>query len=288
MDPKHNLIPKPDSNTLKAAYGISSTGMSKAMDVYSMVDKSDHSIAFVFNEWWKEVAYQKHKILKNAKRIASTNAKNSNVILRYLENCEKYIDEARRYGLNVASRVFGKCTKDEAVSFISKIWRTMSNGTKNLRWICKKLEAVKKILKPLGKLLKKAPGLRYYDVFEKIVLGTRSMFRYDFDKAFEYYLDGLRILVTQIVVDAAVVALVVYGGWVALVLALVIIILTYSIDYFLFNEDPENSKLPTTNLTTKVKPAIEQGFNQFRKIEMPWKNENVWRGPSYYMQEQMI
>lgn len=281
MDPKHNMIPKPDSNTLKEVYGITSNGMSKAIDAYSLVDKSDSSLAYVFNEWWKAVANQKHKILKYTKRLSSTKAKDANTILKYLDDCEKYISEARRYGLNVASRVFGTYTKEEAISYISKIWRTMANFTKSLRWVCKSFDAIKKILTPVGKILKKFPGLRYLDVYEKIVMGTRSMFSKDFDKAFEYFIDGLRILITQLVVDAVVVTLVAAGGWVALVLAIIVIVLAYLIDYFLFNEDSENSWLPTTNLTQNVKPAIDKASLTIGRYEMTRDRENPWRGPKW-------
>ena len=131
------------------------------------------------------------------------------------------------------------------------------------------------------RILNKVPGLKYLSVYDKIVEGTYAIIRMDFDKAFVAYVDGLRLLVEQILIDAAVVTLVAAGGWVAFVIAIAVLALAFLVDYFLFNDDPNNSWLPTTHLTTKLKPAIEEGIYQYGRREMQRDRENLWRGPKY-------
>ena len=143
------------------------------------------------------------------------------------------------------------------------------------------MNGIRRILQPIVRILNKVPGLKYLSVYDKIVEGTYAIIRMDFDKAFVAYVDGLRLLVEQILIDAAVVTLVAAGGWVAFVIAIAVLALAFLVDYFLFNDDPNNSWLTTTNLTTKLKPAIEEGIYQYGRREMQRDRENLWRGPKY-------
>lgn len=278
-------------NGTKKVYGNFSTGIGALQTVNGLVDPKEGGFAFIINEWDKAIKVQRDGLLKRLAKFPIKQARRARNVLREIQRCEKYFDELRRYGINAASKVFGNnLTKEQAIKFISDLGKTIGNHklTKIFGTFSKVMNGIRRILQPILRILNKVPGLKYLSVYEKIVQGTIAMIRFDFDKAFVAYMDGLRLLAEQIIIDAVVVAAVIAGGWVALVIAIAVLAAAFLIDYFLFNDDPENSWLPTTHLTTKIKPAIEQGFNQFRKIEMPWKNENVWRGPSYYMQEQMI
>ena len=113
--------------------------------------------------------------------------------------------------------------------------------TKGLSVANKILSKVKTIIKPVIDILNKIPGLKYLSVIEKICKGTYAMIQGDFEYSFSLYMDGLRELLEQIIIDAIVVALVAVGGWVALVVALIVIIAALIMDYFWFSDNPGES-----------------------------------------------
>lgn len=83
-----------------------------------------------------------------------------------------------------------------------------------------------------------------------------KMIQCDFEGAFKLYLDALRELVEQIIIDAVVVAAIVAGGWVAIVIAIVIIIGAMLLDYFFFSDNPGES-LADKHLQLKTRNVIQ-------------------------------
>lgn len=271
-------------NGTKMAYGYSSAAIGAIQSVNGMVDPSEGGFAYIINEWDKTIKIQREGLLRRLNKFPQKKAMRVRNILRQMQRCEKYFDELRRYGINAASKVFGNnLTKEQAIKYISDLGKTIANHklTKIFGSLSKVMNGIRQILQPIVKILNKVPGLKYFSVFDKIVEGTCALVRFDFDKAFVAYMDGLRLLAEQIIIDAVVVAAVALGGWVALVIAIAVLAVAFLVDYFLFNDDPDNSWLPTTHLTTKVKPAIEQGMYHFGKREMQRDRENIWRGSKY-------
>ena len=271
-----------NSDTLKQAYSIASTGV-KTIDT---IDGSVQRVAFIFNEWGKALDTQKKNLRKCFTRLPKNTSVRMAAIMQRIEKCEEYLNEVRRYGISKAARVFSKnLTKEEGIKHIKDSCKIITDSplTKSIKIVTKSLEVIKKILRPIMKVLNKIPGLKYLEVFEKIVSGTRALFQYDFDKAFVSFVDGLRLLVEQILIDLVIGSAAAAGGWVALVIALVIIIVVLLIDYFLFNDDPDNSWLPTTHLTTQLKPAMKKAAVLFDETMIQYGErefqKGVWGGP---------
>lgn len=275
-----------DAGTIKRAYGIASTGVNSIYTVYGIADESEKGVAYIFKEWGKALDKIKKHLRKCFTRLPKNKSAYMAAIMQHIEKCEKYLNEARRYGISTAARVFSKnLTKEEGIKYIKDVCKiiTESSLTKSIKLVSKSLEVVKKILRPIVKVLNKIPGLKYLEVFEKIFVGAKALFQYDFDKAFVSFVDGLRLLLEQLLIDFVVGAAIAAGGWVALVIALVVIIVVLLIDYFLFNDDPDNSWLPTTHLTTQLKPAINKAAVQFNEAMVQYGErefqKGVWGGP---------
>lgn len=254
------------ADTIKRTYDIASTGVNSIYTVYGIADDSENNVALIFKEWGATLNKQKEGLLRRLDKIPAKKSMRVRNVMKHIEKCEKYLSEARRYGITTASRVFSNnLTKEEGIKYIKDICKIISESslTKSIRFVTKSLDAVKRFLQPVLKVLNKIPGLEYWAVIEKIVSGTKALFQFDFDKAFVAFVDGLRLLLEQLLIDFVVGAAIAAGGWVALVIALVIIIVVLLIDYFLFNDDPNNSWLPTMHLTTQIKPAVNRVMTQF-------------------------
>lgn len=271
-----------DSEIMKKAYGIAYSGV-KTIDT---IDRSVQRVAYIFNEWGNALNTQKKNLRKCFTRLPKNKSMRMAAIMQRIEKCEEYLNEVRRYGISKAARVFSKnLTKEEGIKHIKDICKIITDSplTKSIKIVTKSLEVMKKILRPIMKVLNKIPGFRYLEVFEKIFLGTRALFQYDFDKAFVSFVDGLRLLLEQILVDFVIGAAITAGGWVALVIALVVIIAVLLIDYFLFNDDPDNSWLPTTHLTTQLKPAMNKAAVKFDEAMIQYGEREFqkggWGGP---------
>lgn len=271
-------------NGVKSTYDFISMPIGKIQSVNEWVDSSDGRFAFIISEWKKAIKEQHDGLLRRLNKFPKKATMRVRNVVKQMKYCEKFLDELRRYGINTASKVFGNnLTKEQAIKYISVLSKTIANHklTKIFGTISKVMNGVRRILQPIVRILNKIPGLKYLSVYDKIVEGACALIRMDFDKAFVAFVDGIRLLAEQILIDAAVVALVAAGGWVALVIAIAILVIAFLVDYFLFNDDPDNSWLPTTHLTTKLKPAIEVGITQYGKREMQRDRENIWRGPKY-------
>ena len=271
-------------NGTKTTYGFFSTPIGKIQSVNEWVDSSDGRFAYIISEWKKAIKEQHDGLIRRLSKFPQDKAMRSRNIIKQMQKCEKFLDEVRRNGINVASKVFGNnLTKEQAIKYISGLGKTIANHklTRFFGTLSRVMNGIRRILQPIVRILNKVPGLKYLSVYDKIVEGTYAIIRMDFDKAFVAYVDGLRLLVEQILIDAAVVTLVAAGGWVAFVIAIAVLALAFLVDYFLFNDDPNNIWLPTTHLTTKLKPAIEEGIYQYGRREMQRDRENLWRGPKY-------
>lgn len=275
-----------NSDTLIQAYSIASTGVNNIYTVYGIADESEKGVAYIFKEWGKALNTQKKNLRKCFTRLPKNKSMRMAAIMQHIEKCEKYLNEVRRYGISTAARVFSKnLTKEEGIKHIKDICKIITDSTlsKSIKIVTKSLEVMKKILRPIMKVLNKIPGLKYLEVFEKIASGIRAFFQYDFDKAFVSFVDGLRLLLEQILIDYVVGAAIAAGGWVALVIALVVIIAVLLMDYFLFNDDPDNSWLPTTHLTTQLKPAMKKAAVLFDETMIQYGErefqKGVWGGP---------
>lgn len=269
-----------NGDTIKQAYDVASFSVNQLYGIYGTVDESEKGMAFIFNEWTNSLAKQEERIIRRLNKIPANKPMRARNILKHIKKCEEFFAEANRYGISTATRVFSKnLTKEEGIKYIKSLADIISDSsvTKTVKAVSKTLGSVKEFLQPVFKFLNKIPGLQYLSVIEKIVQGTYALFHFDFDEAFVLYLDGLRLLLEQIIVDAVVAAAVAAGGWIALVIALAVIVVVFLVDYFLFNDDPENSWLPTTHLTTEVKPMINNFSTKLGEWEIQ-KIQNGWLG----------
>lgn len=266
------------TDTIKLTYDIASRGADSLYTVYGIADDSENSVALIFKEWGAALNRQYEGLLRRLNKIPANKSMRVRNVMKHIEKCEKYLNEARRYGITTASRVFSSnLTKEEGIKYIKDVCKIISESsiTKGLKFVTKSLDAVKRFLQPIIKVLNKIPGLKYWTVIEKIASGTKALFLFDFDKAFVAFVDGLRLLLEQLLIDFVVGTAIAVGGWVALVIALVIILVVLLIDYFLFNDDPDNSWLPTTHLTTQLKPAVNEAIIRYGEREM---QKGVWGG----------
>lgn len=272
-DSKINSQPsKVDHDTLNQTYSIASYAIDTGYAV--------NDISRIFQTWAEALSKQEERIIRRLSRIPANKAMRARNILKHIKKCEEFFAEAVRYGIPTASRVFSKnLTKEDGIKYIKSLCTLISDSslTKTVKAVSTTLNSIKNFLQPLLKYINKIPGLQYISVYEKIAKGTYALFHFEFDKAFVLYLDGLRLLLEQILVDFVVGAAIAAGGWVALVIALAIIIVVFLVNYFLFNDDSDNSWLPTTHLTTKVKPMINDFSVNFGEWESQ-KVQNGWLG----------
>lgn len=230
-------------DTLKSAYGVSSKAIGGAYTLEKMVtsSKEEAGLAYILSKWEEVLTEQHQGLLRRLNKFPAKKAMRTRNIMRQMASCQKFLQKASRFGIVSATKEFGdKLTKIEAIECIKELGEMIKNSplTKGLSAMNKILSKVKAIIKPVIDILNKIPGLKYLSVIEKIIKATKTMVQGDFEYAFALYMDGIRELVEQIVIDAIVAALVALGGWVALVVAVIVIIIALIVDYFWFSDNP--------------------------------------------------
>lgn len=231
-------------DSLIPAYDAGSTLVKGSYTIDNLVSPSEKNLAYILNKWEEVLISQYQGLLRRINKFPCKNAMRNRSIMRQMERCQKFLQKASRYGIVSAAREFGdKLTKDEAIRCIKELGEIIKNSplTRGISAVNKVLSKVRIIIDPVLKVLNKIPGLKYLSVIEKIIKATRTMIQGDYENAFALYMDGLRELLEQIVIDSAVVALVAAGGWIALVVAVIIIIIALIVDYFFFSDNPGDS-----------------------------------------------
>lgn len=221
-----------------------SIGAAYKTDMITNASSPDKGLAFVLAEWEKVLNTERESLLRRLSKFPAKKQMRARNVIKQLGYCKKFLEKANRYGINKAVMEFsGEATKENAIRYIKMVAEAISQSplSKGLRAFTKSFEKIKTIISPIIGFLNKIPGLKYFSVIEKIVKATLKMLQSDFEGAFKLYLDGLRELLEQIVIDFAVAALVAAGGWIMLVIAIVVIIGAFIIDYFIFSDNPGDS-----------------------------------------------
>lgn len=244
--PANHYQPLPVRDSLKTAYDVSTKTVNGVYAVGKMItpSKEDAGLAYILSKWEEVLTAQYQGLLRRLDKFQEKKAMRTRNVMRQMERCKKFLKKANRFGIVSATREFGnKLTKKEAIDSIKELGEMIKNSplTKGLSVANKILSKVKAIIKPVIDILNKIPGLKYLSVIEKIIKATKAMIQGDFENAFALYMDAIRELVEQILIDAAVVALVAVGGWVALVVAIIVIIVALIMDYFWFSDNPGES-----------------------------------------------
>lgn len=168
---------------------------------------------------------------------------------RELENVKPMLRYLKLSGVKNLPQIGKKLNKRNIINFM----KALGEVVKDMKFTVVASKIVK-CLKPVMNFFNKIPGLKYSSVIDKLAAATIALFKMEFEKAFGLYCDALRILLEQILIDAAVAALVASG---LVVVALVLVLLLFIIDYFLFSDNPGESlvdkftPLHTTNLVTQ-------------------------------------
>lgn len=230
-------------SAISKTYGVVSDSVKAIYKTESLVSSDEKGLAYVFGKWEEILTQQYEGLLRRLNKFPNRSMR-VRTVMRQMERCRKFLEKARRYGIVSATKEFGdKLTKDEAIRTIKELARIISESplTKGIAALNKILSKVKNIIAPVLKVLNKIPGLKYLSVIEKIVKATKAIIKGNCEQAFTLYMDASRELVEQFLVDAAIGALVAFGGWVALVAALILIIAVFLVDYFFFSDNPGNS-----------------------------------------------
>ena len=225
-------------------YNVASKTVKGAGTVKNVVDPSEKGLAYVIGTWERILTEQYEGLLRRLNKFPAKQTMRTRTITRQMERCKKFLEKAKRYGIVSATSEFkSQLSKDEAIRTIKEMSALIkeSSLTKGVSAISKSLSKVKSIIRPVLEVFNKIPGLKYLSVIEKLCKGTKLMIEGDYENAFAVYMDALRELVEQILIDAAVVALVAAGGWICLVVAIVVIIAAFLIDYFFFSDNPGES-----------------------------------------------
>lgn len=193
-------------------------------------------------------------------------------LLKALEKSQEFISKAQKYGVSDAARVtYGTLTKENVINYFKEAADAISNSkvTAAFRKGSATFTKIKNALKPLYDFFNKIPGLKYLGAIEKIIRGTIAMFQLNFEKAFSYYLDGVRDVVESVLVDMAVAALVAMGGWIAIVIAILLIVVVMIIDYFFFSDNSGDSLVDKyTSLSTQ---------NVVQDTIAPWVYNKIYK-----------
>ena len=258
-----------ERKSLNTVYNVGSSIIKGAYATEYMVDAnpSEKGLAFILNEWEKVLSSQYQGLLRRLNKFPTNKTMRSRSIVRQMELCQKFLHKASRYGIVSASKEFGqKLTKEEAIRSIRELGAIIKNSPllKGLSVVNRLLSKVNSIINPVLKVLNKIPGLKYISVMEKIIKATHLIIQGDAEKAFAVYMDGLRELLEQLLIDAVVIALVASCGWIALVVAIVIIIASFLIDYFFFSDNPRDALsdkyfgIPTHNYMLENAPLTHR------------------------------
>lgn len=247
-------------DTAKGAYEYSSRSIVEVYKVDSIVNPEEKGLARIFEEWGRILKEQEDGLLRRISKFPAKKQMRARNVAKQLEFSQKFITNAKRYGINTATVKMGNnLNKETAIKYIKEVGETISNSglTKGIRAISKSLEKIKQIIKPVINTLNKIPGLKYLSVIEKLVKATQKMLQCEFENALGLYLDALRELLEQIIIDAAVVAAIALGGWIALVIVIVIIIGSILLDYFFFSDNPGES-LADKHLNIKTHNVVQE------------------------------
>lgn len=253
------------NNNIKSIYGFAQDATNK-INIPVNVDSTSDDLQKILKAWNTALISVKdglsRRINKNFPVNKTMRIRN---ITRELERCQKFIERACRYGFKSALPELGEnLTKENAIKYLREIIDVVESSSlfKVLKVSTKILEIIKKIVGPVVNVLKKIPGLKYASVIDKLVRATYRMIDCNFEGAFALYLDGLRELIEQLLIDAVVAAALAAGGWIALVIALVVIIGAMLIDYLFFSDNPGDSlldkhtSLQTFNLSQETAKII--------------------------------
>ena len=257
----------------KGTYDIASNSIAGVYKVNGIVNPTEKGLARIFEEWGKILEHQHDGLIRRMAKFPAKKSMRLRNVARQMEHCTKFIEKAKKYGINTAVVELGSnLSKENALKYIKEMAEVINNSSlfKNITVVTQSFAKIKKIISPLINTLNKIPGLKYFSVIEKIVKATIKMFQCDFEGAFKLYLDGLRELGEQLFIDAAVITALAIGGWIALVIVIVVIIGLLIMDYFFFSDDPGDTvvdkivgKKVTTNLVTEhAAPFIYNLINE--------------------------
>lgn len=102
-----------------------------------------------------------------------------------------------------------------------------------------KFSAIQKAIEPIAKILNKIPGLKWIGVVEKLLKAAKRLFwDKDPEGALQLFSNAIREALETIAVDLAVAALVASGLG---LLAIVLVVVLFIIDYFFFSDNPGDS-----------------------------------------------
>lgn len=228
----------------KMSYDITSRSVQTVYKVDSIVNPNEKGLAHILGEWERIIIHQRDGLDRRLSKIPLKKQMRVRNVVKQLDACKKFVSEAKKYGINTAVVKLGSnLTKNDAIKYIKEIGELISNSplTKGVGFLVSSFDKIKQLLSPIVDFLNKIPGLKYLSVIEKLVKATANMLQCDFEEAFKLYLDALRELLEQLIIDAAVVAALAIGGWIALVLAIVVVIGAMVIDYFFFSDNPGES-----------------------------------------------
>lgn len=238
----------------KVSYDITSSSVQSVYSIDGLVNSKENGLAHIFAEWEKMIIHQRDGLLRRLSKLPYKKQMRLRNVIKQLESCKKFINKAKKYGINTAFVELGtSLTKTDAIKYIKEMGELIDKSTltKSVRFFTWSFDKIKKIISPIVDILNKIPGLKYISVIEKLVKATYNMFQCDFEDALKLYLDALRELLEQVLIDAVVLAAIAAGGWVALVLAIVVVIGAMVIDYFFFSDNPGDSFADTHGLRTQ-------------------------------------
>ena len=250
-----------------------SVGVLSQLDSQTAVE-GEKGLAYILAHWEKMLDHQYDCLMRRINKFPAKKQMRARNVKKQLEYSKKFINEARRYGIKRATaQMGGTLTKENAIKYIKEVGEAISKSplTKGVKAMTKSFAKIRKLISPVIDCLNKIPGLKYFSVIEKLVKGTIKMINCDYEGAFTLYLDGFRELLEQIAIDLIVGALVAIGGWVALVVAIVVIIGAIVIDYFFFSDNPGESladkhlNIKTQNLTQNIAPGVYQFYDNLLK-----------------------
>ena len=257
------------SSDLDEYYDAVKKGTKKSYDLTSrtvkgvyQVDSIVNPFAFIFSEWEKMINQQHDGLMRRISKFPANKQMRARNVTKQLDYCRKFVEKAQKYGINTASVEIGKnLTKEDAIKYITEVSDVISNSplTKGLRALTKSFSKIREVISPFIRFLNKIPGLKYFSVIEKLVKGTLKMLQGDFEGAYKLYLDALRELIEQVVIDAVVLAAIAIGGWIALVIAVVVVLGSMVLDYFIFSDNSGDS-LADKHLNLKTQNVIQEGL----------------------------
>lgn len=249
IKPRESYITALPDNKLDLVISIDGTIMKTIATVsYNVISKSVGyalGIDEVLQKVIKEFDSKKARLSSLFDYVADNRTLGKKKLQETVTEINKILVHINRYGKSSKLNGFSSIlNRNNVLQFMEKMFKQMSN--------CKFVITSKKIiaaLKPITDFLNKIPGLKYLGVIEKICKGTKQMFSGNFEKAFDYYLDGLRELLEQLLVDALVFLLVASGFG---IIAFLFVILIFIVDYFFFSDNAGDSLADKyTNLSTR-------------------------------------